>query len=122
MKKNISHIVVEIICKKISQNTRCHFTLKHPTIWRFFPCCVNPQFLDEHQEEKDKGRKAGQEHPRPRVKGVGQGVERHDRERPLALHLKIVQVHPGEVLNYLVSVRHNCGLPNANFTLLCENL
>ena len=99
-----------------------YVTLKHPTIWRLFPSCVYPQFLDEHQEKEHKGRKSSQEPPGPVVKRVGQGVVCDNRERLLALNLKVVQVHPWEVLYYLVSVGHNCGLAYANFTLLCEHL
>ena len=97
-------------------------TLKHPAIWGLFPCCVDPKLLDEHQEGKYKDGKPKQEPPRIVVKGDGQGVVCNYLEWLLALHLKVVQVHPGEVLNQLVSVRHDRGLPYANLTLFSVNL
>ena len=96
--------------------------MKYPTIWRPFPSCVDPQLLDKHQEDKNKGGKPDKEAPCPAVKGVSQSVVCGYRKGPLALHLKVVQVHPWEVLNHLVSVRHDRGLPYTNFALLCENL
>ena len=74
-------------------------TLKHPAIWGLFPCCMDPKLLDEQQEAKNKYGKPKQEAPSDVVKGDCQGIVCYNHLWLLALHLKVVQVHPGKVLN-----------------------